>query len=293
MSGTASFAPFPPEFVDLLHAVLARAPRLRDVVVEMRRSRRKIMTPGGTFAGHRAYAPGEDLRFLDWNAYARSGALVLKVLEEDQHRALSLLVDRSRSMATGTPERRVAALRLAALLGGLGLVQLDAVHVADPAGRTHTIQGARSLPRLLDLLRDAEFDDRPPDVAWRKVLQRGLPGRVHWISDFADPEAAVPLLVHARRSGRALSGWLPVLPEDHQPVLDGWLVLVDPETSAELRIQVDASLRAAMAEEVRALARHQDAVFGAAGYVLHRYPVPSPGDYRLASWWGSVWNSRS
>ena len=54
------------------------------------------------FAQHRAYAPGDDLRHLDWKVYGRSDKLYLKQYEQETNLDLMLLVDASGSMAFGT-----------------------------------------------------------------------------------------------------------------------------------------------------------------------------------------------
>ena len=53
------------------------------------------------FAGHRPYAPGDEVRHLDWKVYARSRRLVLKQFHEETHLPCWLVVDSSRSMAYG------------------------------------------------------------------------------------------------------------------------------------------------------------------------------------------------
>src|SRR3974390_3813336 len=50
------------------------------------------------FAEYRAYAPGDDLRHVDWNVYARSGRAYLKRSEGETNSPLTLLLDASSSM---------------------------------------------------------------------------------------------------------------------------------------------------------------------------------------------------
>src|SRR5579864_8079240 len=51
------------------------------------------------FKEHRDYQAGDDLRHIDWNAYARSDQLAVKVFHEEVNPHLDLVVDGSRSMA--------------------------------------------------------------------------------------------------------------------------------------------------------------------------------------------------
>jgi uncharacterized protein (DUF58 family) len=66
--------------------------------------------------GRRDYTPGDDLRFVDWPAYARLERLLIKVHEELPHPSLDLILDGSASMACGDPSPSLrAALASAAL----------------------------------------------------------------------------------------------------------------------------------------------------------------------------------
>ena len=82
------------------------------------------------FTEHRAYQPGDELRYLDWRILARSDRLFVKQFEEETNLRSMILVDASRSMAwRGAPERltkRAYADRLAAALALILLRQRDA-----------------------------------------------------------------------------------------------------------------------------------------------------------------------
>jgi uncharacterized protein (DUF58 family) len=89
-------------------------------------------TTGIEFADYRPYTPGDDLRRVDWNAYARLGTLQVRQAQAEHDTVLYLLVDASPSMAFGTPSKFLAARRLAAALGYIALAHLDAVVLAAP-----------------------------------------------------------------------------------------------------------------------------------------------------------------
>jgi uncharacterized protein (DUF58 family) len=283
---------FPPAFRECLWQILRRAPRVRGGHDRRGAGRQKVLARSGTFAGHREYEPGDDLRYVDWNAYARTGDLFLKVLEEDDRRTLTICLDRTASMATGEPERYRGARRLAAILGGLALVQLDGLTLVSGPARADTFAGARSVERLLTLLNALPVADDPPLELVRAPVERGWPGSVMLISDFAQPEAVAPALHLLRRNGRRCAGWLPSLRSDREPLLDGRVRLRDPETGAEEVLDVDADLREAMRAELALLARQQEAVFAAVGYPLLRFPLPEEGDFRLTSWFTGPWTYR-
>ncbi len=77
------------------------------------------------FSEHRAYTPGDDLRWLDWKALARTGKLYTKVFEEETNLRAYLMVDTSGSMAYGNKVEYSASL--AGALAYLLYLQNDAV----------------------------------------------------------------------------------------------------------------------------------------------------------------------
>jgi len=81
------------------------------------------------FRQHRQYAPGDDLRHVDWLVWARQDRLCVKQYDEDTNLACYVLVDASASMAYGNgPLNKYAyAATLAASLAYLALKQHDAV----------------------------------------------------------------------------------------------------------------------------------------------------------------------
>ena len=83
------------------------------------------------FAQHRDYTHGDEIRYIDWKAAARSDRLYIKEFEEETNLKAYLLVDVSESMSYQGPEaqysKRDYASLLAAALTSLLLQQRDAV----------------------------------------------------------------------------------------------------------------------------------------------------------------------
>ncbi len=68
------------------------------------------------FQEHREYQPGDDLRHLDWSAYARSDRLIVKLFREEVQPHVDLLLDGSRSMALAGSAKAAAAAGMTAFL---------------------------------------------------------------------------------------------------------------------------------------------------------------------------------
>src|SRR5260370_16862939 len=126
------------------------------------------------FTEHRAYQPGDELRYLDWKILARADRLFVKQFEEETNLRAMVLVDVSRSMAwRGAADRltkRAYADRLAAALAlillrqrdATGLITFDdAVRQLVPA-RVKTGQWARLVPPFLHTPDPPAPPPRPP-----------------------------------------------------------------------------------------------------------------------------------
>lgn len=94
------------------------------------------------FDDYRTYVPGDDLRHIDWNVYARLDRLFIKLFREEEDLALHILLDCSASMDAGSPSKLVFAHRVAMALGHLGLASQNRVSVTTFGSRA----GYRSLP---------------------------------------------------------------------------------------------------------------------------------------------------
>ncbi|MDD9940181.1 MAG: DUF58 domain-containing protein [Myxococcales bacterium] len=75
------------------------------------------------FAEHRDYRPGDDLRLLDWRAYARNDRYTTKHFEQETHLRAHLVLDLSASMSYGEGAQNKAAYA-ATVLAALGLILL-------------------------------------------------------------------------------------------------------------------------------------------------------------------------
>jgi uncharacterized protein (DUF58 family) len=278
--------PFSAAFRALLPALLATRGKIGAGRVERLRARRSVLSQSGTFVGHRRYERGDDLRHIDWSAYARTGDLFTKQLEEDDRRAVTVMIDLSPSMLVGAPPRRLAALRLAAVLGGLALARLDGVSVVAPGASapSQRFAGMGQLPRLLDYLQKLPVATTTPAEATAAALQAEAVGRAHWISDFAVPSDFSMALLSLRRRGVKISGWLPTVPEDEAPQAGGYLRVIDPETKKELAVPVDRAFREEMRRQLASLQRQQRRMFAEAGSQLWRWDQGDPEAPRLSGY---------
>lgn len=97
------------------------------------RSQRQL--PATIFSDHRPYSSGDDLRYVDWNAYARQDHVLVRLGEAEQDVNVHLLVDASQSMLIGRTPRLRLAQQIVGALGYLALAHSDRVRVV-PFGPT-------------------------------------------------------------------------------------------------------------------------------------------------------------
>src|SRR6516225_4398315 len=123
-----------------------------------RRSKRKGQSV--EFADYRNYVIGDDLRFLDWNLYARLDKLFLRLFMEEEDLHFYVLIDNSLSMDFGTPTKLHYARQIAAALAFIGLVNMDRVVIEAFNERLTqslpAVRGRRSLWRVMDFLQEVE-----------------------------------------------------------------------------------------------------------------------------------------
>src|SRR6266403_3748476 len=123
-----------------------------------RRSKRKGQSV--EFADYRNYVVGDDLRFLDWNLYARLDRLFIRLFVEEEDLHFYVLLDNSLSMDFGSPSKLHYARQIAGALGFIGLVNLDRVVIEAfnerLTQRLPAVRGKKSLFRVLDFLQKLE-----------------------------------------------------------------------------------------------------------------------------------------
>ncbi|MHC4402699.1 MAG: DUF58 domain-containing protein [Planctomycetota bacterium] len=211
-----------------------------------RRSRRKGQSV--EFADFRNYVPGDDVRFIDWNTYARLDRLFLKLFIEEEDLHFYALIDASESMNFGEPTKLHFAKQLAAALGFVGLVRGDRVKIetlgAPPKGAAPVLRGRRSLWQMLQHVEGIESGERISLVEGCRnfCLRNSGKGIVVLMSDLLDKggyEAALRYFLAQELDVYVIHV---LSPEEMEPELTGDLELIDCEDQDKAEITVSAPL---------------------------------------------------
>jgi uncharacterized protein (DUF58 family) len=187
------------------------------------------------FHDFRAYQPGDDLRRVDWGAYARSDALVIRLYREEISPVVEVALDESASMGA-YPGKRGASLLLAAFLAETTR-RAEGRPVLLARGERHT--GGAFEAGLEAAAFDAAAD--PPD----SPEPPPGPGQAvrFLLSDFLYPVAMEAFLQRAARSAAALVPALVLAESELRPDIRGGLRLVDAERPDDRRdLRVDGSM---------------------------------------------------
>lgn len=209
---------FEPEFLRKLDLLVLGIKRARTVRAGQRALGR-IQGLGIEPENFKDYAPGDDLRFLDWNAFARLDDLIIRTYRADRQVEITSLVDASASM--GLPERDDKlglALAIGAAFAYIGMADNDAVRI----GAFSMRRGAMKLETTAFHRRRESYLNFKPFVMSVKsggetrlgaavdllLLQRRPAGTVVVISDFlvseSDAEDALKRLVAARHEVKVI-----------------------------------------------------------------------------------------
>ena len=198
------------------------------------------------FAEYRAYAPGDDLRYVDWNVYARSDRLYLKRYRGETNTLLTVLLDASNSMkytSHSVTKMDYARYAAASLFYLTSQMQRDAAGliVFDDELRDYIRPSTRQgqLHRLLAALERAEprarTDFGKPILHFQDMLRRR--GFVVLISDFYEaPEKIVRTVEPMRFHGNEVLLFHVLDPQEIRPKLGEPMTLIDMETDEAMEV---------------------------------------------------------
>jgi uncharacterized protein (DUF58 family) len=218
---------------------------------------------GTELAQVRPYAPGDDVRMIDWNVTARTGEPHVRVNVAERAVETWLLLDTSASMTFGTADRRkwdvaegvsLAIGHFAVRRGNrLALATFgDRNPVASPAR-----QGDRGLVALLQALRrEPDLEPMGPTSLGAALTRIGRLARrrsvIVVVSDFRGPRDWRPRLLHLAARHDVVAVEIQDPREQELPDV-GDLWLVDPESGRQLRVDTRSrKLRQRFGEEAAA-----------------------------------------
>ncbi|MDC1143202.1 DUF58 domain-containing protein [Planctomycetota bacterium] len=207
-----------------------------------KRSRRK----GGSqeYADHRSYVHGDDLRLLDWNAFARLDSMLIRLYAAEETLPLEVIVDTSASMDFGEPTKFLTAARVGCCLSQIALLHATPVLwriAADKPLAPIKLSGRSDLPRVLRVLDEIipEGTGNLADAIRRSTMAGPRKRSVVVLTDGYDMESIQPALRACRASGSEVYVITVLAPEELKPASRGEYTFIDAETGVESTIALD------------------------------------------------------
>lgn len=200
------------------------------------------------FADYRNYVVGDDLRFLDWNIYARLERLLLKLFQEEEDLSVTVLFDISKSMDWGTPHKGLYVKRVAAALAYIGLVNYDRVSLygysSTLAHEMRGIRGRRLVSQVIQFLDRIEYGGASDFTAVAKRFAKRVThkGVVIVLGDFLDKGGYAEGLRFLLGRDYDLYVIQTLSPEEVDPGLTGDLRLRDVEDDDLAEVTISAAL---------------------------------------------------
>jgi uncharacterized protein (DUF58 family) len=206
------------------------------------------------FADYRNYVPGDDLRRLDWNIYARLERPYIKLLEDEEDLAVHMILDASASMnfpEEGEIDQKKLAFakRIFAGLGYVSLTSHDRLMLTAMNDNGMSIfgpvrgrgQGVAMFRYVQNLSADGitDLNIMLKDYA----LRAGRPGLTIVISDMFSPTGYIEGLNALLGRGHEVVFIHVLSPEEVTPPLAGDLRLIDVETGQAREVTIDATMR--------------------------------------------------
>lgn len=184
------------------------------------------------FQDYRPYAPGDDLRHVDWAAYARSELLAVRLYREEVAPRIDLVIDISRSMGISEQKLRAYGELIGLLACACASTVADARVITRSAAQPQPLNVPEDIERMVacDSTRCALEDTH---LALRRRSLRVV------VSDFLFPHDAEVLVSRLARDCAMLSLVQLTLQDEAEPTVEGPRRLVDVEGHGELDLVID------------------------------------------------------
>ena len=185
------------------------------------------------FQDHRPYAPGDDLRHVDWRAYARSSVLSVRLYREEVAPRIDFVIDRSRSMAVTEQKHKAYGELLALLASAATGVSGDTRIMTGPTTPPERLERPVDVERFLECDATINALDEP-HLALRRQSMRVV------ASDFLFPHDPDTLVGRLARDSASLAIVQLTTRDEAEPEVEGGRRLVDVEGHGELDVTIDA-----------------------------------------------------
>ena len=205
------------------------------------------------FAEYRIYEPGDDLRHVDWNVFARSERMYLKRYRGETNTLITIVLDSSKSMHYGSRgmEKLEYARFLTASLAYLAHLQRDASGLIVFDGKVRSFIPPASkqgqLMRILHTINQSEAGTtetnftEPLSTLTDYLAKRSV---IAVVSDFwEEPEEVMKAIGPLRARGNEIILFQVLDPDELDPKFKGPMLLEDLESGESMQVSPDYAKR--------------------------------------------------
>jgi uncharacterized protein (DUF58 family) len=234
---------------------------------------------GMIFEDHKKYQPGDDIRKIDWKAYARTDDIYVKRFEEEKSLTVHILVDRSSSMDFGDPNKYDYAGKIGLALAYMTSNTNDRFRYSVFSETVTDISSARRNPNLGEMVDTLnELRKTPESLIERCVNEYSAKienkSVVVIISDFLTDIDEIESAV-SRLSGSDVILVNTFDEKELDPDMEGDKILRDPESDSRLRTYISRKTRNNYRENIQ---EHMDQIEEVADKYGAEYILASTSD---------------
>jgi uncharacterized protein (DUF58 family) len=211
-----------------------------------RRSKRRGQSV--EFADHRPYVAGDDIRFVDWNIYARLEQLFLKLFMEEQDLTVHIVIDISGSVQYGQPSKGLFIKKLSAALAYVSLVNnnrlsMSAFNLGIVRQLKH-MRGRNYLAQMAEFLTDTKNEGMTDfeNVCKQLIASHVGTGIIIILSDFLFKEGYEQAMSRLIGRGYDVYAIQVLSPQELEPELSGDLKLIDIEDEDDAEVTISSAL---------------------------------------------------
>ena len=201
------------------------------------------------FSDFREYAPGDDFRRVDWNAYGRLDKLFIKVFMEEREGVFNFFLDKSKSMDFGENNKKNKALQIIGALSYIALNNLDRVYVNVAEESNLSLlrggTGKKGFQMILKELENIEFNGATKlseAIKKRRITNKGV---AIIVSDFFNNEGLDSIeqgLKYLAYKKQQIVLVQVLADEEENPSMEEEVTLIDSETGERIKLNLNYKL---------------------------------------------------
>lgn len=232
------------DFLEKLEKLRLAVKRLK-ILTNVGERKSPKMGRGTEFSDYRSYQVGDELRYIDWNVYARFEKFLIKLFEEEEDVEVHILLDASSSMDFGNPSKFFYGKKLALAFAYLSLASWEKTNFSYFQENLKEVipleRKKENIYKLLNYLNQLKADGITDinEALKNYISSLKRKGLIMIISDFLSPSGFKEGILYAKYKRFNVYLIHIISEEEISPPYMGNLSLIDSETREKIDILLD------------------------------------------------------